>query len=43
MPVEVVVKLNIPTVSESISVVAEPSAAQLETDSSKSHIDIDTS
>jgi hypothetical protein len=43
VPVEVTLQLNVPTVSESISVTAEPPAAQLETDSSESHIDIDKS
>jgi hypothetical protein len=43
VPVDAVVKLNVPTVSESISVTAEPVAAQLETDSTQSHVDVDKS
>jgi len=43
VPVEVTLQLAVPTISESISVTAEPPAAQLETDSSESHIDIDKS
>jgi hypothetical protein len=43
VPIILAVKLTVPTVSESISVTAEPPAAQLETDSSESHIDIDKS
>ncbi|HYM61930.1 MAG TPA: TonB-dependent receptor [Thermoanaerobaculia bacterium] len=37
------ISLKLPAVSESIDVSAEPPAAQLETDSSMSHIDIDKS
>ena len=45
IPVNVPVELQLPAVSESINVTAtaEPTAAQLETDSSTSHIDIDKS
>jgi hypothetical protein len=43
VPIVLDVALNVPTVSETISVSAEPPAAQLETDSSESHIDIDKS
>ena len=43
VPIEQPFALKLPTVSESISVMAEPPAAQLETDSSESHIDIDKS
>ena len=43
VPLDVTLQLNVPTVSESINVTAEPPAAQLETDSSQSHIDIDKS
>jgi hypothetical protein len=43
IPLDVPVSLQLPTVSETINVVAEPTAAQLETDTSQSHIDIDKS
>jgi carboxypeptidase family protein len=43
VPVEVPVKLAVAQLSESISVTASSPAAQLETDSSESHIDIDKS
>jgi hypothetical protein len=43
VPIDVTLQLNVPTVSESINVTAEPPAAQLETDNSESHIDIDKS
>ncbi|HEV2719013.1 MAG TPA: carboxypeptidase regulatory-like domain-containing protein, partial [Thermoanaerobaculia bacterium] len=43
VPVIVTVKLTVPSVSESINVSAEPPAAQLETDNSQSHVDIDKS
>ena len=43
VPVDATLQLNVAGVSESISVTAEPPAAQLETDNSQSHIDIDKS
>jgi hypothetical protein len=43
VPVEETVVLKVAGVSESISVTAEPPAAQLEADNSQSHIDIDKS
>jgi hypothetical protein len=43
VPIDEPITLKISGVSESISVMAEPSAAQLETDNSQSHIDIDKS
>jgi hypothetical protein len=43
VPIDVTMQLNVPTVSESINVSAEPPAAKLETDNSQSHIDIDKS
>jgi hypothetical protein len=43
IPLDVGVDLSLPTLSETISVVGEPTAAQLETDTSTSHIDIDKS
>jgi Carboxypeptidase regulatory-like domain len=43
VPVDVTIKLDVPAVSESISVSAEPPAAQLETDNTESHVDIDKS
>src|ERR1051326_2778784 len=43
VPIDVNVPLAVATVSESIQVSAEPPAAQLETDNSESHIDIDKS
>lgn len=43
VPVEQTITLKVSGVSESINVTAEPPAAQLETDSSQSHIDIDKS
>ncbi|HTY41879.1 MAG TPA: TonB-dependent receptor [Thermoanaerobaculia bacterium] len=41
IPVVVEVKLDLPAVSESVSVMAEPSAVVLETDNTMSHVDID--
>ncbi|MFY9552897.1 MAG: TonB-dependent receptor [Thermoanaerobaculia bacterium] len=43
IPKEVVIALELPGVTESVSVTAEPTAAQLETDTTTSHIDIDKS
>ena len=43
VPIDVNVPLAVATVSETIQVSAEPPAAQLETDNSESHIDIDKS
>lgn len=43
VPVEAIVPLKIPIVSESINVSATASVAQLETDSTQSHIDVDKS
>jgi hypothetical protein len=43
VPIDLTVQLSLPSLSESISVSAEPPAAQLETDSSQSHIDVDKS
>jgi hypothetical protein len=43
VPAEATVQLNVAAVSESISVSAEPPAAQLETDNTQSHIDVDKS
>ena len=43
VPIEQTFVLKVAGVSESISVTAEPPAAQLETDNSQSHIDIDKS
>ncbi len=43
VPIDLAVQLSLPSVSESISVSAEPPAAQLETDTSQSHIDVDKS
>jgi len=43
VPVDVSVALAVAAVSETIQVSAEPPAAQLETDTSESHIDIDKS
>src|SRR5437588_6793806 len=43
IPVEVTIPLKVAAVSESINVTAEPPSAQLETDTSESHIDIDKS
>ncbi len=43
IPQEVVIQLELPAVSESVSVMGEPTAAQLETDTTTSHIDIDKS
>ena len=43
IPQEVVIHLDLPAVSESVSVMGEPTAAQLETDNTTSHIDIDKS
>ncbi len=41
IPVILEVKLDLPAVSESVSVMAEPSAVVLETDNTMSHVDID--
>lgn len=43
VPIDETVTLSLSGVSESINVTAEPPAAQLETDNSQSHIDIDKS
>ena len=43
VPIVLTVPLKVAALSESISVVGEPPAAQLETDSTQSHIDIDKS
>ena len=43
IPRDVEIKLDLPAVTESVSVMAEPTAAQLETDNTTSHIDIDKS
>jgi hypothetical protein len=43
VPVEQTVELKVASVRESIDVSSEPASAQLETDSSQSHIDIDKS
>jgi hypothetical protein len=43
VPVDETITLKVSSVSESINVTAEPPAAQLETDNSQSHIDIDKS
>jgi hypothetical protein len=43
VPIDETVTLKVSGVSESINVTAEPPAAQLETDNSQSHIDIDKS
>jgi len=43
IPVVVDVKLDIPSVKEEVSVMGEPTIAQLETDTTTSHIDIDKS
>ena len=43
IPREVEIKLELPAVTESVSVISEPTAAQLETDMTTSHIDIDKS
>jgi hypothetical protein len=43
VPIDEPITLKISGVSESISVTAEPSSTQLETDNSQSHIDIDKS
>ncbi|MGA8808129.1 MAG: TonB-dependent receptor [Thermoanaerobaculia bacterium] len=43
IPVEEAITLKVAGISESINVTAEPPAAQLETDNSQSHIDIDKS
>jgi hypothetical protein len=43
VPVDVSIPLAVASVSETIQVSAEPPAAQLETDNSESHIDIDKS
>jgi hypothetical protein len=43
IPREVQIRLELPAVAESVSVIGEPTAAQLETDVTTSHIDIDKS
>jgi hypothetical protein len=43
VPKDLVLRLELPSVTESVEVSAEPTAAQLETDSTTSHIDIDKS
>jgi hypothetical protein len=43
IPRDVEIKLDLPAVTESVSVMGEPTAAQLETDNTTSHIDIDKS
>ncbi len=43
IPVVLDIRLDIPAVQESVSVMAEPTIAQLETDSTTSHVDIDKS
>jgi hypothetical protein len=43
VPLDVEVKLDLPAVAESVSVTSEPTAAQLETDTTTSHVDIDKS
>jgi Carboxypeptidase regulatory-like domain len=43
IPREVNISLELPAVAESVQVTGEPTAAQLETDTSMSHIDIDKS
>ena len=43
IPREVEIRLELPAVAESVSVIGEPTAAQLETDVTTSHIDIDKS
>jgi hypothetical protein len=43
LPKEVAIRLELPSVAESVQVTAEPTAAQLETDNTSSHIDIDKS
>ena len=43
IPREVRIQLELPAVTESVSVISEPTAAQLETDTTTSHIDIDKS
>ena len=43
IPLNLEIKLDLPSVSESVSVMAEPTVAQLETDNTMSHIDIDKS
>ena len=43
LPVSVEIKLEIPAVKEEVSVMAEPTIAQLETDTTTSHVDIDKS
>jgi hypothetical protein len=43
IPREITIALELPAVTESAVVTAEPTAAQLETDTSMSHIDIDKS
>src|ERR1051325_911833 len=43
IPIDVTIPLKVAAVSESINVTAEPPSAQLETDTSESHIDIDKS
>ena len=41
IPVKLEIKLDLPAVSESVSVMGEPTVAQLETDNTASHVDID--
>jgi Carboxypeptidase regulatory-like domain len=43
VPLQVDVSLKLISISESVTVTAEPTSAQLETDSSTSHVDIDKS
>ena len=43
LPISLEIKLDIPAVKEEVSVMAEPTIAQLETDNTTSHVDIDKS
>ena len=43
LPISLEIKLDIPSVKEQVSVMAEPAIAQLETDTTTSHVDIDKS
>jgi hypothetical protein len=43
VPMQIDIALKLVTISESVTVTAEPTSAQLETDSSTSHVDIDKS
>jgi hypothetical protein len=43
LPKEVSISLELPDVEESVTVSAEPTAAQIETDSTTSHVDVDKS